>query len=502
MATAKKTSTKPAKKTAAKKPAKVAAASSTAVDPAEVKAALERVARVPPEEAVSALLHAWRACPSAEIAEALDAIPLPLAFAEVTSAGATDALARLNRLIDTPRDPRVSKLLVSWVADPPYHATGSKPFHTLMHQEIERHADPRAIDDLKAAAKKAAKVINGTVMKAWVPERSARTADALRELYPSGVPPLPRGLSTALAAAKKAAASGAKTAPATAGTTTSIDRDRDRGAELLEAIRQHPEDDGARAVYADYLTEKSDPRGELITLQLARGSTPPTPEQEKREMALLRKNARRWLGELNHILGSMLGLTVRPWQGWGMCFARGFLTATRISGSKPKIKALTNHPDLATVEHIQFADDHVPFLNAESLRSLRSLSTEDEVVTLMPLHAPTCLPKLRVLEMLVGRSGHDEATLLDTLEQMPNLEDLRLNFYYGLDFAISLSMTKNALRRLKTLTRLTVTADNVEVHYERASKSEPFTASIKPNEDDTSQEGRDRAAAFAALARS
>jgi uncharacterized protein (TIGR02996 family) len=37
--------------------------------------------------------------------------------------------------------------------------------------------------------------------------------------------------------------------------------------EFLEAIRQNPDDDTPRLVYADWLEERDDPRGEFIRIQ-------------------------------------------------------------------------------------------------------------------------------------------------------------------------------------------------------------------------------------------
>jgi len=39
-------------------------------------------------------------------------------------------------------------------------------------------------------------------------------------------------------------------------------------AEFIETIRAHPDDDAARLVYADWLEERDDPRGEFIRVQL------------------------------------------------------------------------------------------------------------------------------------------------------------------------------------------------------------------------------------------
>src|SRR6187399_705447 len=48
------------------------------------------------------------------------------------------------------------------------------------------------------------------------------------------------------------------------------------GASLLQAVLDSPEEDGPRLVYADWLNERGDPRGEFILLQceLARSATP------------------------------------------------------------------------------------------------------------------------------------------------------------------------------------------------------------------------------------
>lgn len=50
---------------------------------------------------------------------------------------------------------------------------------------------------------------------------------------------------------------------------TNVAVDDSAGAALLADIYRHPADDGPRAVYADWLIERGDPRGELIVLQLA-----------------------------------------------------------------------------------------------------------------------------------------------------------------------------------------------------------------------------------------
>lgn len=69
------------------------------------------------------------------------------------------------------------------------------------------------------------------------------------------------------------------------------------GAKLLAQILANPADDQARLVYADWLTEHGDPRGELITVQLALAAARSSADKRKlaaRERELLEKHARQW----------------------------------------------------------------------------------------------------------------------------------------------------------------------------------------------------------------
>jgi uncharacterized protein (TIGR02996 family) len=103
----------------------------------------------------------------------------------------------------------------------------------------------------------------------------------------------------------------------------------DEGAELLRQICAAPEDDAPRLVYADWLIERGDPRGELIHLQCALGRPrhgarmlvyrrretvveESIAQLEKREAALLRKWGKTWMAPLRPY--------IRTW-----AWQRGFL---------------------------------------------------------------------------------------------------------------------------------------------------------------------------------
>ncbi|MBL8916823.1 MAG: TIGR02996 domain-containing protein [Archangium sp.] len=92
----------------------------------------------------------------------------------------------------------------------------------------------------------------------------------------------------------------------------------DRGA-LLERVLQNPDDDGAREVFADFLTERDDPRGEFITLQLhakPSGATPLGAAQTSKADRLLAANVTKWIPGL-------------PSDRFVVHFERGFVAEVR-----------------------------------------------------------------------------------------------------------------------------------------------------------------------------
>jgi len=90
----------------------------------------------------------------------------------------------------------------------------------------------------------------------------------------------------------------------------------DRGQALLDAVLAQPEDDAARAVYADWLSEQGQVRGEFIQIQLE-GHHP------TRQRRLIRSYQREWLGPIADL--------VRGQAGW----ERGFVTDIRIQLTEP-----------------------------------------------------------------------------------------------------------------------------------------------------------------------
>ena len=71
---------------------------------------------------------------------------------------------------------------------------------------------------------------------------------------------------------------------------------------FLQAILEQPDDDTPRLIYADWLEEQGDPRGEFIRIQCALAGLPPDdarrPELGAREAALLESHREAWLEPL------------------------------------------------------------------------------------------------------------------------------------------------------------------------------------------------------------
>lgn len=100
--------------------------------------------------------------------------------------------------------------------------------------------------------------------------------------------------------------------------------------ELLDRIYAAERSNEARLVYADWLQERGDPRGEFIALQCRTRRSP-------REEELLRLHAKKWLGPL----GAVVQLS-------GLVFERGFPVAGQLAGTVSELRRVAGHPAWAT----------------------------------------------------------------------------------------------------------------------------------------------------------
>src|SRR5437016_4037405 len=93
---------------------------------------------------------------------------------------------------------------------------------------------------------------------------------------------------------------------------------------FLQAIVEDPDDDGLRLVFADWLEERGDPRGEFIRLQCELARLPKSDQRraplEARAAELLEQHEEAWLGPLRSWL--------LDWE-----FGRGFVERASIRGA-------------------------------------------------------------------------------------------------------------------------------------------------------------------------
>ena len=192
---------------------------------------------------------------------------------------------------------------------------------------------------------------------------------------------------------------------------------------LLAAVLAHPEDDAPRLVYADWLSDRGDPRGEFISIQCALAvGTSRVAELQAQEASLLASYARQWL----HGLGDDV-LRAR--------FRRGFVeTATVLDANA--LFELEAFFEREPVTELVFASskliDTERFASLEWVERLRSLEFRgpgalgrDRLATLL---ASRRLRQLTSLAFLDQRLGDEGLRLLAEQggKTFPALERLRL----------------------------------------------------------------------------
>jgi uncharacterized protein (TIGR02996 family) len=137
--------------------------------------------------------------------------------------------------------------------------------------------------------------------------------------------------------------------------------------QLLADVWANPDADEPRIVYADRLQQRSDPRGELIALQLARGHAPPS----ERERELNRK----WAPACARPLGKFLD---------AFQLRRGFLARVMVDDRQPIPPSLMIHPAWSTVEELDTA--HQQLLLRAPLPSLRGLRIPGNAFAALSFH--------------------------------------------------------------------------------------------------------------------
>ena len=380
--------------------------------------------------ALAELLVAWRATHDTSLASAVIALgdrvqdATTSAIGEVIAGNAAQAAERARALERLPADPRVLAAVLRWIADPPYHATASQPFWRAAFALLARDGDASLREPLAAAARAADGKIRGATMRAWLGKQIAALALA-------GVAtPLDEPTTTELARALAAFAPRAGVGPRPAAKASLEEA-------LLAELRAHPHDDAPRAVYADWLAERGDPRGEFIALQLERRRRLLAPGEAKRELELLKKHAKAWVGEPTVALPYFTQL-VSPELPAELArvnnayFDRGFLARACLTHFKTaQLVKLAGHPAFATVEDFvagrnAHADDlgarFAAFLAHPSLLAMRRLHVPADLAPIIAdgPHAA------RIVELTTVRYHHDAVRVYEAAMRLPALAKLTI----------------------------------------------------------------------------
>lgn len=144
-------------------------------------------------------------------------------------------------------------------------------------------------------------------------------------------------------------------------------------SDMFEAVYAAPDDDVPRERLAEHLTKSGDPRGELITLQLATARGDASPKAAKKIASLLKKHGKTWIEPLE---GSLVASSV-AWE-------RGFPVAGALAMRKPADqKRITHGPNaLSTLRRLSLGKSESGFqidwlrrfLFTSPLRGLRELT--------------------------------------------------------------------------------------------------------------------------------
>jgi uncharacterized protein (TIGR02996 family) len=107
-----------------------------------------------------------------------------------------------------------------------------------------------------------------------------------------------------------------------------------------------PDDLARRALWADWLLERGDPRGELMMLQLLEREL--TPKEQGRVNALVKKHGRAWLGTVGQIAEQR-----------GLRFERGVAVAVSLK-PVPDGRVVDDDPNWATVRELEIPEQAPP----------------------------------------------------------------------------------------------------------------------------------------------
>lgn len=352
---------------------------------AELTRATARLSQGDGRAALSALLRAWRIAHQPEIGDLVveaspqvESTPVSLvghkSFTEAFHAralSATDAdigallqfvrgnvsrtpgfsLLAVELAERHPPDPRVADMLLELIDSPPFRRSHPSLYRRIF-QALTHIDDPRA----KQRILDLADSYRGTRRTAPFGHPGLRELHACADHFElrKEAPPLPDA----------AAALCSRLREHLAGSRERRRRTRAEGAELLLAIYADPSNTEARLIYADFLQELGDPRGELIALQCAREAEPAA-QPTRRERDLIKTYGRLWMGAIEPVVLKS-----------GFAYRRGFLGVCRYKAELVEHRQLVERPEWSTVEALDvaahiYATGAAPLLLSQHMNALR-----------------------------------------------------------------------------------------------------------------------------------
>lgn len=148
--------------------------------------------------------------------------------------------------------------------------------------------------------------------------------------------------------------------------------------DFLEWLAQAPGELGRRHAFADWLLERSHPRGEFMALQLAALERPLSTKEERRVGALVKRHQKAWLTSFKKAVTAH-----------GTEFEGGVLARLRLEVAASGGKAVDpSTPQLATVTTLEVLgvepESVGKLLNSPRLRAVKSLTVDAPALPLIP----------------------------------------------------------------------------------------------------------------------
>ena len=263
-----------------------------------------------------------------------DPVDLPRVIRTLADVKIAEATILAKALV-VPPDPRFLRQIEALLRASPWGTSTSRTLWRILFDALVMHGDPRTASQLQAI--ELAPIIGNDWGTREMTKNIARLVAKLVEEEPASTPAIDAACTAAETIAKGQSA---------------------QGEALLANILAQPHDRALRAVYADWLQERGDVRGEYISLQLLSDQTD---AQRRRERQLFELYGPDWLGGIPPAWRDLFR------------FTGGF--ASEVAIDPPRALATQDNPAWSTVESIWLWDQDAPLpralLRSSVMRSLR-----------------------------------------------------------------------------------------------------------------------------------